>query len=681
MAKIKLDKIRNIGIMAHIDAGKTTVTERILFYTGVTHKIGEVHDGETEMDWMPQEREKGITITSAVTQFQWCGHEFHLIDTPGHVDFTVEVERSLRVLDGVVALYDGVHGVEPQSETVWRQANRYKVPRLAFINKMDRVGANFWRSVEMIRDRLKGNPIAIQIPIGAEGDFVGCIDLVEMKAWYFADDDRGWEPVVDDIPDDLAEAAHEAREGMLDGLSMLDDDVATAYLEDGNVPVELIKSALRSATISLRAVPVLCGTGLRDKGIQPLLNAAADYLPSPLDVPAVQGTHPRTGELVERAPDPRGHFSALAFKVQMIEGRKIVYLRIYSGTLKEGDKLLNVGGGQEERVSRIFQMHSNQRKPTDQASAGYIVAVPGLKYAFTGDTLTDPAWPILLESIDAKNPVIGMAIEVDKRGDRDKLLEVLAKFAAEDPTFLFREDEGTGEIIVRGMGELHLEIIIDRIKREYNIEVRVGAPNVVHRETIQGNADGQGQFHRQTEGEEIFGDVTVRVSPTARGTGRQLELGSHLDATTLPKGLADLLLAGAADGLASGPLLGESVEDARVTITSANLPDVLPKSLIGYRIAAGIAVRDALGRATPAVLEPLMAVEIVVPEEHLGDVIGDLSQRNGRIEEIDDEGGAKIVRSRVALRRMFGYSTALRSMTQGRGVFTMSFDAFDTLDG
>ncbi len=679
MSKNKLENIRNIGIMAHIDAGKTTVTERLLFYTGVTHKVGEVHDGEAETDWMEQERERGITITSAVVHFVWKGHEFHLIDTPGHVDFTVEVERSLRVLDGVVALYDGVHGVEPQSETVWRQANRYKVPRLAFVNKMDRVGADFERCVEMIRKKLQGNPIPIQLPIGAEGSFSGVIDLMELRAITYREDDRGWEPEVGPIPASMAADVAAAREAMVEAIAFLDDALAERYMEGEELTVAELKAALRKGTIALEAVPVLCGTGLRNKGVQPILDAAVDYLPSPLDLPPVQGPHPKTGELESRAHDPKAPFAGLAFKVQMIDGRKLVYIRIYSGKITQGDKIHNASRGVDERAGRLFLMHSNKPVPTDSAEAGYIIAIPNLKQTVTGDTVTVIGKPLLLEAIESKMPVISIALEPERRADRDKLMEVLEKFAAEDPSFLYREDEGTGEIIIRGMGELHLEIIVDRMRREYSLEVRVGAPSVVYKESIGERGQGQGRFERETESERIFGEVSVLVEPLPRGSGQQVVLSPEVPLTA-HKELEKLLTEGARDGLQSGPARGEIVEDVKVTVRGITLRDEAPTSWVGYRIASGIAVRDALKSARPLVLEPLMKVEIFVPDEHLGDIIGDLSQRGGRIEDVEDQSGAKMVHARVGLRRMFGYSTAIRSMTQGRGVFTMSFAAFDSLD-
>jgi elongation factor G len=678
MAKASdLRKVRNIGIMAHIDAGKTTVTERILYYTGVIHRIGEVHEGEATTDWMEQERERGITITSAVTQFEWRGHDIQIIDTPGHVDFTVEVERSLRVLDGVIALYDGVHGVEPQSEAVWHQANRYGVPRIAFVNKMDRIGANFDRCVSMLESKLGAHPLPLHLPIGAESGFKGVVDLLTRTAITFANEDRGWEPIVGDVPADLAADVEAAREVLWEALSLVDDDVAEAYLEEGDVPVALAKAAIRRATIALEAVPVLCGTALRDKGIQPLLDAVVDYLPSPVELPPVRGVHPKTGAPEERGHTVRDPFAALAFKVQMIDGRKIVYFRVYSGKVSAGDKVFNVTTGRDERLSRLFLMHSIQRKRTDSASAGMIVAAAGLKGVFTGDTICDRNHPIVLASIEAKIPVISSAIEAESRADKEKLLEALAKIAAEDPSFRFKEDDETGEIIIRGMGELHLEIVADRIRTEYNLRARLGNPSVVYRETLTAGGVGEGRFERTTEeDEEIFGHVEVRVGPAARGAGNQVsneELGRVRDR------IIEAARTGVHDALESGPVQGEQVEDVQAVITALHVPEGYVPEPLGYRIAAGIATREAMRTAKGALLEPIMQVEITIPEEGFGSVAGDLAQRGGRIEQVDPEGDRQVIHARVALRQMFGYTTALRSMTGGRGVFTMSFAAYDTV--
>ena len=675
----KLEKLRNIGIMAHIDAGKTTVTERILFYTGVTHKIGEVHDGDATMDWMVQEQEKGITITSAVTRFDWKGHDVQLIDTPGHVDFTVEVERSLRVLDGVIALYDGVHGVEPQSETVWYQADRHKVPRMAFINKMDRTGADFMRCVEMIQNRLGAHALPIQLPIGAESDFKGVVDIIERRAIIFNDDDRGWTPVITDIPANMADEVEAAREALLEGVAMVNDDIAEVYLEEGDVPIDDLKAALRKATIDMEAVPVMCGTGLKDKGIQPLLDAVVDYLPSPQDLPPVEGTHPDTGQVEQREHQSKAPCAALAFKVQMIEGRKIVYFRVYSGKLETGAKVHNMTLGTDERVSRLFMMQSNKRQRLKETSAGAIVAASGLKNTTTGDTLCDPAHPIILEAIEAREPVINAAIEPEKRQDLDKLLDVLKKTADEDPTFRFQQDESTGELIIRGMGELHLEIVADRIKREYNLPIRVGHPNVVYKETILGSHTGAGIFERDTDEESIYGHVKVTIEPNERGAGNIVELG--FDTSEYKDNLLKLIKEGAHDGLVSGPVQGEEVVDVKVTVKELIFKDGVPITPLGFRIATGNAVRNALPNASPAILEPLMEVEITIPEESLGDIIGDMTQRGGRIEDVKDQGPSKIVLARSALRKMFGYTTALRSMTRGRGVFAMTFDTYGTLEG
>jgi elongation factor G len=674
-----LNKVRNIGIMAHIDAGKTTVTERVLFYTGIIHRIGEVHEGEATTDWMEAERERGITITSAVTQFEWAGHSVQLIDTPGHVDFTVEVERSLRVLDGVIAVYDGVHGVEPQSETVWRQANRHGVPRIAFVNKMDRVGAEFGRCVDMIEKKLGAHPLPLHVPIGAEGGFKGVVDLLTRKAITFSEEDRGWDPIVEEVPAAMVDEVEEAREALWDALSLVDDDVAEAYLNDGDVPVELAKKAIRRATIALEAVPVLCGTALRDKGMQPLLDAVVDYLPAPTELPPVRGLHPKTGEPVERKHTSKDPFAALAFKVQMIDGRKIVYFRVYSGKIEAGDKIYNVTKDRDERISRLFRMHAIQRKRTDMASAGMIVAAAGLKGIFTGDTICDRNHPIVLESIEAKVPVISASIEPEKRADKDKLLEVLGKTAEEDPSFRFKVEEDTGEIIIRGMGELHLEIVADRIKTEYNLNARLGHPDVVFRETLVAGGKGEGRFERETDDDEfIFGHVEVRVEPAERGTGNQVVVGEDLG--KFKQNVLDAVRTGVLDGLESGPVQGEQVEDVAVTVTAIHLPEghVNPEPL-GYRIAAGIATREGMRDGRGALLEPIMDTEITIPEDSFGSIAGDLAQRGGRIESVDPEGDRQLVHARVALRKMFGYTTALRSMTGGRGSFTMTFAAYDTL--
>ena len=675
-----LKNLRNIGIMAHIDAGKTTTTERILYYSGVIHKTGEVHDGEAEMDKMIQEQEKGITIISAVTQLEWRGCQIQLIDTPGHVDFTVEVERSLRILDGVVALFDGVHGVEPQSETVWFQADKHRVPRLAFINKMDRMGADFAMSVASIQRRLGARPLPIQIPIGSESSFKGCVDLIEMRAIHFREEDQGWEPQVGPIPSEMAEAAAKAREELLEGLSMVNDGIAEAYLEGQEVSTAMIKAALRKATIALEAVPVLCGSGLRNKGVQPLLDAVVDFLPSPEDLPEVQGTHAHTGEPVSRPHSAKAPMAALAFKVQMVEGRKIVFVRIYSGKITEGDKLYNATQGISERASRLFRVHSNKRTPIKEATAGDIIAVTGLKLSTTGDSLCDPAHQILLESIEARTPVINASIEPERRQDKDKLIEVLLKTADEDPTFRFKEDSDTGEIIISGMGELHLEIVADRILREYGLPSRMGSPNVVFKETLMTESQGVGLFERNTDDESIFGHVTVVVRPLGRGEGQRTRLTAED-----PRMKPDLIKAlndGGTDGLVSGPIQGEQVVDVEVEIKAIEFPE--PGALLtplGYRIATGIAVRNALRDGRAAILEPIMDAEITIPEESLGDIIGDLSQRHGRIEDVQDQGPSKLVKAKVSLRKMFGYSTALRSMTRGRGVFSMTFGSYDTLSG
>ncbi len=667
-------RIRNIGIVAHIDAGKTTLTERLLFVTGKSHKMGEVHEGQATMDWMPQEQERGITITSAVTTFDWGDTEIHLIDTPGHVDFTIEVDRSLRVLDGAVVVFDGVQGVEPQSETVWRQADRYRVPRIAFVNKMDRVGADFDRALDSIREHFEQVPIAIQVPIGEESAFRGVVDLLDMKAMVWEGDDPRDTQVLDAIPDDVADRARSAREQLVEALADFSDEIADAYLDGRTVEASVLRNVLRTVCLRGEAVPVLCGSALRNRGIPPVLDAIRDYLPSPADLPPVRGTNPRTGEPVERPPSEKAPLTALAFKVSLMgEGRRIVFVRIYSGVLRVGASVLDATRGFQEKVSRIFAMHAHKRQRKDSARAGDIVAVMGLRRTQTGDTLTDPAHPVVLEPIGSYEPVIAQAIEPKHARDRDALDQALARIADEDPTFRVGEDPETGELIIRGMGELHLDIIADRVQREFGIEVRVGKPQVVYRETITEEADAEETFHRKTDEGEIFGHVAVRVSPLERGSG--VEVLDHIEGEWLTPAMREAIAEGARHALRMGPKGGYEVTDVRVELREAQHHPAV--SDVGCRIAASAAVRKALERANPVLLRPFMRVEVSVPPDHLGDVIGSLQARRGRIEGIDERGGIKVIEALVPLEAMFGYSTELRGLTQGRGTFAMFFSHYD----
>lgn len=669
-----------MGIMAHIDAGKTTVTERILFYSGRTHKIGEVHEGEATMDYMIQEREKGITITAAVTNFDWLDHEIQLIDTPGHVDFTLEVERSLRVVDGVIALFCGVAGVEPQSETVWHQANRYGVPRIAFINKMDRIGADFHRAVEMIRERFGTNAVPVQLPWGQEARFKGVVDLIEEEALVFEEGDRGATVTPVAIPEDLQQAASSARDRLVEAVADFDDEVAMAFLDGVHVDAKLLKTAIRKATIQLKLVPVLCGSGLRDKGVQPLMDAIVHYLPSPADLEPIVGTLPDQTTPAERPHDKAAPFSALAFKVQFLGGRRSVLLRVYSGTVETGEKVLNVSQDKIERISRLFLLHADQRSRLSSASAGMIVAAAGLKLASTGDTLTHLDHPILLEPIAAREPVISMAVEPETVRDKDKLTDSLAKIADEDATFHYLDDEETGELIMRGMGELHLEIIADRLCRDFNVPVRLGRPDVLLRETIQRVAEERGHFLRETDDERIFGEVAVRVEPALRGSG--FVYSENLTEQTSARAsrrLREAIQAGLTDASTSGVLRGDPLVDVKVCLIDIGFEEGKEINTLGYRIAAGIALRNALEMASPTQLQPLMRLEILVPEENLGDVIGDMSARGGQIENVEDAGTNKAITALAPLKNMFGYSTQLRSLTQGRGTFSMEFSRFDSI--
>ena len=672
----KIDMVRNLGVVAHIDAGKTTVSERFLFHSGKIHKVGEVHDGETEMDWMEQERERGITITAAATTFEWKKHEIHLIDTPGHVDFTIEVERSLRVLDGAVVVFCGVAGVQPQSETVWHQADKFKVPRLAFINKLDRIGASFQGAVADIKERLGANAVPIQLPIGTEDAFSGAIDLVRMKAHMFTGDVTDTPEIVE-IPSDLAASAADARDQMIQSLADLDDAIAVPYLEGQEITVAMLDAAIRKATIAVKMVPVLGGTALRNKGIHPLLDAVIAYLPSPADVPPVSGVDPRnTTERLTRAPKNNEPFAALAFKIAMDEGRKVVFMRVFSGSVEAGHEVLNVRTNKKEKIARLFQLHANKRERLEKAVAGEIVAVAGLKDATTGDTLCDPKSPILLERIDTYEPVISQAIEAENQSAKERLDFALAKMSDEDPTFRFNEDPDTGQTLIRGMGELHLEIIVDRMKREYGVQARAGKPQVVYRETILGEGDGHAVFERDMKEQMIYGEAKCHVRGRPRGTGMEFKKALPASAI-LPSHIVESAMQGLKDAASSGPD-GYPLEDVEVTLTALVLKEG-SNGEIGSRAAAAEAFRRAVQSAKPSRLEPIMAVEVTVDDEFLGAVIGDLTQRKGNVQDVGARGVKRVVAAHVALRNMFGYSTRLRSLTEGRATFSMQFHAYDTL--
>ncbi|MDQ3340450.1 MAG: elongation factor G [Myxococcota bacterium] len=676
----KIDMVRNLGVVAHIDAGKTTVSERFLFHSGKIHKVGEVHDGETQMDWMEQERQRGITITAAATTFEWKKHEIHLIDTPGHVDFTIEVERSLRVLDGAVVVFCGVAGVQPQSETVWHQADKFKVPRLAFINKLDRIGASFPAAVADIRERLGANAVAIQMPIGTEDDFSGVVDLVRMKALMFSGDVTE-EPEVTDIPAELVSSANDARDQMIQSIADLDDSIAMKYLEGQDLTPAELDAALRKATTAVKIVPVLCGTALRNKGIHPLLDAVIAYLPSPADVPPVEGVDPRSikdggSEKITRAPKNSEPFSALAFKIAMDEGRKVVFMRIFSGMIDAGAEILNVRTNKKEKIARLFQLHANKRERLDRAVAGEIVAAAGLKDATTGDTICDPKSPILLERIDTYEPVISQAIEADNAAAKERLDFALQKMADEDPTFRTHEDPDTGQTLIRGMGELHLEIIVDRMKKEYGVQARAGKPQVVYRETVLGEGDGHAVFERDMKEQLIYGEATVHVKSRARGSG--MEFKKKLPASSLlPDNIVNAAMQGLRDAASSGPD-GYPLEDVEATLTAVTLKEG-SNGEIGSRAAAAEAFRRAVQGAAPSRLEPIMAVEVTVDDEFMGAVIGDLNQRRGQVQDVGSRGAKKLVAALVPLRNMFGYSTRVRSLTEGRATFSMLFHSYDTL--
>jgi elongation factor G len=665
---VALDTIRNIGIVAHIDAGKTTTTERILFYTGRVHRLGEVDEGSATMDWMVQERERGITITSAATTCLWRDHRINIIDTPGHVDFTMEVERSLRVLDGAVVLLSAVEGVQPQSETVWRQADRYRVPRLIFINKMDRTGADFLRTVQMIRERLGAVPVPVQLPIGSEDGFQGVIDLIRMKSIIYLDD-LGTRSDETEIPEDLREQAEEHREKLIEAAADLDDALAVKYLEGGAIEEDDLREALRRGTIAARIVPVLCGSSFRNKGVQPLLDAVIDFLPSPLDLPPVKGTDINTDETVERAADPAGPLAALAFKIisDPYVG-KLTYFRVYSGTLKAGSYVFNANKGQKERVSRILQMHANHREDIPEVSAGNVVAAVGLRVTATGDSLCDETAPVMLESMHFPDPVISVAVEPKTKADEEKLAASLARLADEDPTFRVRFDTETGQTIISGMGELHLEIIVDRLLREFNVQANVGRPQVAYKETIRQAARGEGRHIRQTGGRGQYGHALIELEPLERGSG--VEFVDKIIGGVIPREYIKPVETGIREAAEAGPLAGYPVIDFRATLVDGSYHEV-DSSEMAFKIAGSLAFKHAATLAQPVLLEPMMRVEVVTPEMYMGDVIADLNARRGQIEGMEQQGTMRVIRALVPLAEMFGYATTLRSASQGRATYSM----------
>jgi elongation factor G len=671
-----LAKVRNIGIMAHIDAGKTTTTERILFYTGITYKIGEVHEGAAVMDWMEQEQERGITITSAATKCEWKGHTIQIIDTPGHVDFTVEVERSLRVLDGAVAVYDGVAGVEPQTENVWRQADKYHVPRMCFVNKLDRTGADFFRCVQMMVDRLNATPLVLQLPIGAEHDFIGVVDLIGMRALTWrGETQKGEDYAVEEIPADLADQAAEYREKLIETLADVDDTIMEKYLEGEEISAAEIKAGIRRATIASKANPVLCGSAFKNKGVQPML----DYLPSPVDLPAYEGTATDGETPVLRKPSPSEPFAALAFKIQTDKHLgKLTYVRVYSGTLESGSPVVNSTKDRKERIGKIYQMHANKREERATATAGDIIAVQGLKQTTTGDTLCDPAHPVILESMTFPEPVISVAIEPKSKADQEKLGTAIQRLAEEDPTFRVRNDEETGQTVISGMGELHLDILVDRMRREFNVEANIGKPQVAYRETIRRKVEKIDYTHKkQTGGSGQYAKVIVTLEPLEiTADGPTYEFVNAVTGGRIPKEFIPSVDAGAQDAMQYGVLAGYPLVGLKLTLVDGQYHEV-DSSEMAFKIAGSMVLKEAARRADPALLEPMMAVEVVTPEENMGDVIGDLNSRRGIIQAMEERGGSRVVRALVPLSEMFGYVGDLRSKTQGRASYSMQFDSYN----
>lgn len=672
--EFSLENTRNIGIMAHIDAGKTTATERILYYTGRIHKIGETHEGASQMDWMEQEQERGITITSAATTAQWKGHRVNIIDTPGHVDFTVEVERSLRVLDGAVAVLDAQSGVEPQTETVWRQATTYGVPRIVFVNKMDKIGADFLYSVGTIHDRLQANAHPIQLPIGAEDQFTGIIDLVEECAYMYTND-LGTDIQRVDIPAEHKELADEYRGKLIEAVAELDEEMMMKYLEGEEITVEELKAGIRKATTSVEFFPVICGSAFKNKGVQILLDAVIDYLPSPLDVPAIKGTLPDTDEEVERHSSDEEPFAALAFKIMTDPYvGKLTFFRVYSGVLNSGSYVKNSTKGKRERVGRILQMHANSREEISTVYAGDIAAAVGLKDTTTGDTLCDEKSLVILESMEFPEPVISVAIEPKSKADQDKMGTALSKLSEEDPTFRAHTDQETGQTIIAGMGELHLDIIVDRMRREFKVEANVGAPQVAYRETFRASAKVEGKFARQSGGRGQFGHVWIEFEPNEEGKG--FEFQNKIVGGVVPREYIPAVGAGLEDALKNGVLAGYPVVDIKAALVDGSYHDV-DSSEMAFKIAASMALKAAVSKCNPVILEPMMKVEVVIPEEYMGDIMGDVTSRRGRVEGMEARGNAQVVRAMVPLSEMFGYATSLRSNTQGRGTFSMTFDHYE----
>ncbi len=672
--EFSLDNTRNIGIMAHIDAGKTTTTERVLYYTGRIHKIGETHEGASQMDWMEQEQERGITITSAATTAQWKGHRVNIIDTPGHVDFTVEVERSLRVLDGAVAVLDAQSGVEPQTETVWRQATTYGVPRVVFVNKMDKIGADFLYSVSTIHDRLQANAAPIQLPIGAEDQFEGIIDLIEMTATFYGND-LGTDIQEGEIPEEYKEQAQEYREKLVEAVAELDEDLMERYLSGEEISNVELKEAIRKGVVNVEFFPVICGSAFKNKGVQKMLDAVIAYLPSPLDVPAIKGTLPDSEEEVTRPSDDSQPFSALAFKVMTDPYvGKLTFFRVYSGTLSSGSYVQNSTKGKRERVGRILQMHANSREEISMVYSGDIAAAVGLKDTTTGDTLCDEKAQVILESMNFPEPVIQLSVEPKSKADQDKMTTALQKLQEEDPTFRAHTDQETGQTIIAGMGELHLDIIVDRMRREFKVEANVGAPQVAYRETFRGSASVEGKFARQSGGRGQYGHVWIEFSPNEEGKG--FEFVNGVVGGTVPREYVPAVQAGLEDALKNGVLAGYPLVDIKAKLFDGSYHDV-DSSEMAFKIAASMALKSAASKCSPVVLEPVMRVEVVIPEEYMGDIMGGITARRGRVEGMEARGNAQVVRSMVPLSEMFGYATALRSNTQGRGVFTMHFDHYE----
>jgi len=670
-----LERTRNIGIMAHIDAGKTTTTERILYYTGVSHRMGEVHDGAATMDWMEQERERGITITAAATTCFWKDHRINIIDTPGHVDFTIEVERSLRVLDGAVAVFDSVQGVEPQSETVWRQADKYSVPRIAFMNKMDRIGADFYAGVKSMVDRLGANPVPIQLPVGREAEFRGCIDLVTMKAYLYDDETLGAKYVIEDIPASMTDMAKEYREKMLDAVAEFDEQAMEKYLNGQSLSIEEVKRAIRAGTISMKINPILCGSAFKNKGVQQLLDGVVDYLPSPLDIPPVVGIEPGTDKEVKRSASDSEPFAALAFKIMTDPfAGQLTFFRVYSGTLKTGTAVLNITKGTKERIGRLLKMHANKREEIDTVYAGDIAAAVGLRGATTGDTLSDEKHQVLLEVMKFPEPVIAMAIEPKTKPDQEKMAVGLQKLAQEDPSFRVRTDEETAQTIIAGMGELHLEIIVDRLFREFKVEANVGKPEVAYRETIRRSAEAEGKYIKQTGGRGQYGHACITVEPLEAGKG--FEFVNDVAGGAIPREFIPAIEKGIKERMETGVLAGYPVRDIRVTLTDGSYHDV-DSNEMAFKIAGSMAFQDACKRADPVLLEPIMKVEVLVPQEFMGDVIGNLNGRRGKIHGMKVRAGSQAIDAAVPLSAMFGYSTDLRSRTQGRATYSMEFDHYE----